>query len=71
MNNEIKVNDKVMAGKAELIQNMGLGIVYHEGQIVKINKVNCIVSINNKEYKVNKNNIYNIKEFNEIKGGVR
>jgi hypothetical protein len=71
MNNEIKVNDKVMAGKAELVQNIGNAIVYYEGQIVKINKVNCIVSINNKEYKVNKNNIYNIKEFNEIKGGVR
>ena len=46
MNNNIKLNDKVMAGVKELIQNIGNGIMYYEGVIVKINKVNCKVKIN-------------------------
>jgi hypothetical protein len=71
MKNNIKVNDKVMAGKVELVQNIGNGIVYHEGQIVKINKVNCKVEINNNIYNINKNNIYSFEEYNQIKGGVK
>jgi hypothetical protein len=63
MNNEIKVNDKVMAGVKELVQNIGNAIVYYEGQVVKINKVNSIVSINNKNHIVNNNNIYNKAEY--------
>ena len=71
MKNNIKVNDKVMAGKVELVQNIGNGIVYYEGQIVKINKVNCKVEINNNIYNINKNNIYSFEEYNQIKRGVR
>jgi hypothetical protein len=71
MQNNIKVNDKVMAGVKELIQNISYGIVYYEGQLVKINGINCIVNINNKEYSINKALIYSLKEWNELKGGVR
>lgn len=43
----MKIGDKVKAGINLPQQNMGFGIEYFDGEIVKVNKVSCLVKFNN------------------------
>ena len=57
LNKDIKVGTKVKAGINLPLQNIGYSIEYFDCEIVKVNKVTCLVKFENRNIRKVMNNL--------------